>query len=210
MGKSSHRPWTSPGIRCASCSRALGMRVGGGVCRGAEGPCTHSGARPRVLFGCMRCALRGRLCCYHQQRRPGTRNPRGRTAQSLLRGEARPDNDARPVPSGRVGRRGAPLRGHCSSYNMLLLFALAYLRLVEAGYESSRRTVGVSKLGQARPRKQVHARYWRRARGHLWLGHLYVLDTSGLDTSALDTSALDTSPLDTSGLDTYALDTSMA
>jgi hypothetical protein len=49
LGKSSHRAWTSPGTRRASYSRALGMRVGGGVCRGAEGPCTHSGARLRVL-----------------------------------------------------------------------------------------------------------------------------------------------------------------
>ena len=50
-------PWASqasmPG-RCrapavlAACI-AFGMQVGGGVCRGAEGLCTHSGARSRVL-----------------------------------------------------------------------------------------------------------------------------------------------------------------
>ena len=69
----------------------------------------------RVPEGCVHCALPGRLRCYHQQWRPGTQNPRGRTAQPLLRGETGPDNDARPVPLGRVGRRGAPLHGHFGS-----------------------------------------------------------------------------------------------
>ena len=59
--------------------------------------------------------LRGRLSCSLKRERPGAQNSRGRTAQPLLCGETGPDNDARPVPLGRVGRRGAPLHGHCGS-----------------------------------------------------------------------------------------------
>ena len=46
LGKPGHRAWALPGTRRASYLRALGMRVGGGVCKGAEGPCTQErGAR---------------------------------------------------------------------------------------------------------------------------------------------------------------------
>ena len=72
--------------------------------------------------------LRGRLSCSLRRERPGAQNSRGRTAQPLLRGEAGPDNDARPVLLGRVGRRGAPLHGYCSS-----------LRYAAAVYFPSRR-----------------------------------------------------------------------
>ena len=71
-------------------------------------------------------SLRGRLCCHHWQQGPGAQNPRGTTARPLLRGNSRPDNDAWPVPLGRVGRRGAPLHGHCSS----LLHAGSFYQLL--------------------------------------------------------------------------------
>ena len=57
----------------------------------------------------------GRLSCFYQQERPGGQISRGTTAQPLLRGKAGLENDVRPVPLGRVGRRGAPLHGYCGS-----------------------------------------------------------------------------------------------
>ena len=48
---------------------------------------------------------------------------------------------------GRVGRRGAPLHGHCGSYKMLL----------QSGYEYWSKTVQVSKLGHASSYKQAGA-----------------------------------------------------
>ena len=58
---------------------------------------------------------RGRLSCPWWQERPGAQHSRGMTAQPLLRGEAGPVNDAKPVLLGRVGRRRALLHGYCSS-----------------------------------------------------------------------------------------------
>ena len=92
----------------------------------------------------------------------------------LLRSETGPDNDARPVPLGRVGRRGAPLRGRCGSYNMLLQFALASrgeLRLDTKISEqhSPGKQVGARQFTQASWGSQVYARYWRRARECLCL-----------------------------------------
>ena len=46
LGQARPRAWALPGTRRASFLRALGMRVGGGVCKGAEGPGTQErGAR---------------------------------------------------------------------------------------------------------------------------------------------------------------------
>ena len=56
------------------------------------------------------------------------KNSRGRTSQPLLRGEAGPVNDAKPVLLGRVGRRGAPLHGYCSS--LLYVAAAVHIHFV--------------------------------------------------------------------------------
>ena len=72
------------------------LRVGGAGA--ADNLAVHKSQRPMTLW-------QGRLSCIKLQRERDSTNPAVRTAQPLLRGETGFDNDAWPVPLGRVGRR---------------------------------------------------------------------------------------------------------
>ena len=124
LGKSSHRAWTSPVTRRASCSRALGMRVGDVVRRGAEGPCVHSGARPRVLSDACAVHCEGVFAAIIGSGGRGPEIPAVGLRNRCCVVKPDPITTQGQSPWGRVGRRGAPLHGRCGSYNVLLQFAL--------------------------------------------------------------------------------------
>ena len=156
LGKSSHRVWTSPGTHRASYSLALGMRVGGGVCRGAEGPCTRSGARSRVLSDACIVHCEGVFAAIISSEGRGPNIPGGGLrSRCCVVTPARQRRKASPLGARRKERSASP-----RPLRQLQHAAAVWIRILEQN--SSGKQVGARKFIQASWGSQVHAKYWHR------------------------------------------------
>ena len=156
LGKSSHRVWTSPGTHRASYSLALGMRVGGGVCRGAEGPCTRSGARSRVLSDACIVHCEGVFAAIISSEGRGPNIPGGGLrSRCCVVTPARQRRKASPLGARRKERSASP-----RPLRQLQHAAAVWIRILEQN--SWGKQVGAGKFIQASWGSQVHAKYWHR------------------------------------------------